>query len=368
MLKKTLRILGTRGIPAQHGGFETFGEKLALHLAGRGWAVTVYCQDRGEGPVVEEAWNGVRLVRVPVRNEGPLGTIVFDWKSTLHAAREPGLVLTLGYNTAVFCLAYRLKGIRNLINMDGIEWRRKKWGLVSRAWFYVNERLGCWLGNHLIADNPGIADHLASRTRRDRISMIPYGAELLENADPSVLDAHGLQPGGYALVVARAEPENSLLEVVTAFSAVRRGVRLVVLGRYEPERNAYHAKVMQAGSNEVMFLGPVYERRKIAALRFFAWLYIHGHTVGGTNPALVEAMGAGLPVLAHGNRFNRWVAGSGARYFLSEGECGVELDTLIDDPGQLATMRDASRRQFLANFTWPQVLTAYELLLERWQS
>ena len=125
---------------------------------------------------------------------------------------------------------------------------------------------------------------------------------------------------------------------------------------------------MKAGSDEVSFLGPVYGQREIAALRCFARLYIHGHSAGGTNPALVEAMGAGLPVLAHGNRFNRWVAGSGARYFLSGGECMRELEALLDDPAQLAAMRDASRRRFLENFTWPQVLAAYERLLERWQS
>ena len=107
MIERHLRILGTRGVPAAHGGFETFAEHLAPFLVERGWQVTVYCQEDGVGPVFEDTWRGVRRVRMPVATGGAAGTIVFDWKSTVHAAREPGLVLTLGYNTAVFCALYR---------------------------------------------------------------------------------------------------------------------------------------------------------------------------------------------------------------------------------------------------------------------
>ncbi|MGQ0501814.1 MAG: DUF1972 domain-containing protein [Panacagrimonas sp.] len=116
-----LRILGIRGLPASHGGFETFAEKLAIFLRDRGWDVTVYCQETGSGPVVEDRWEGIRRVRMPIAGKGSATTVLFDWKSTLHAAREPGLALTLGYNTAIFCSVLRLCGVTNLINMDGIE-------------------------------------------------------------------------------------------------------------------------------------------------------------------------------------------------------------------------------------------------------
>jgi hypothetical protein len=174
-------------VPAAHGGFETFAEHLALYLVQRGWQVTVYCQQDGAGAVHEDTWEGVRRVHILVTQSGAKGTIVFDWKSTLHAASESGLVLTLGYNTAVFCLAYRLKGITNLINMDGIEWRRQKWSTLERAWLYLNECAGCWLGNHLIADHPEIKAHLATRVAESKITMIPYGADRIDNADSGVL-------------------------------------------------------------------------------------------------------------------------------------------------------------------------------------
>src|SRR3569833_3139161 len=146
-----IRILGTRGVPAAHGGFESFAEHLAPYLVERVWQVSVYCHEDGEGPVFEDEWRGVRRVRMPVATTGATGTIVFDWQSTVHAAGEKGLVLTLGYNTAVFCALYRLKGLTNVINMDGVEWRRQKWGAVARTWFWLNDWAGCWLGNHLVA-------------------------------------------------------------------------------------------------------------------------------------------------------------------------------------------------------------------------
>lgn len=363
--RRRLAILGTRGIPARHGGFETFAERLALHLVRRDWEVTVYCQDERRGPALEGRWQDVRLVRIAEPRRGALGTMIFDFKSILRAARDNTLMLTLGYNTAAFCGWYRLRGRVNLMNMDGLEWQRAKWSRPARAWLYLNERLGCRLAQHLIADHPAIALHLATRSAADKITMIPYGADRIVDAPTSPLTDAGLRPGAYALVVARPEPENSLLEIVEAFSARRRGLRLVVLGHYEPGRNPYHARVLRAASDEVAFPGAIYDPTLVRALRHHARLYIHGHTVGGTNPALVEALGSGAPVLAHDNVFNRWVAGPGSRYFVDSRQCAEQLDQLLDDDEELARMRQASYDRHAAEFTWDRVLGAYEALLTR---
>ena len=220
--RRSLLILGTRGIPAEHGGFETFAEHLALYLVANGWQVTVYCQvDDGEG-VSESVWNGVRLVHVPVRQQGAIGTIIFDFKSVWHAAKAKDLILTLGYNTAIFSLLHRLHGQANVMNMDGIEWRRDKWSFPEKAWLYLNEWFGARLANHLVADHPAIQSHLQRHTRNSKITMIPYGADKVTDADQSLLDQYGLAPGGYFIVVARPEPENSLYEIVASFSCKRR--------------------------------------------------------------------------------------------------------------------------------------------------
>ncbi|MEN3372388.1 DUF1972 domain-containing protein [Dechloromonas sp. ZS-1] len=362
---KTLRILGIRGIPAAHGGFETFAEYLALFLVERGWRVVVYCQEDGSGPLFEDIWQGVERVHIPVAQTGPKGTIVFDWRAIVHASRFDNLCLTLGYNTACFSSLLRFKGIPNLINMDGIEWGRAKWGKVAKLWFWLNDWIGCWLGDHLIADHPQIKRHLQTRVRAEKVTMIPYGADSVVHADLTPVLALGLEPGQFITVVARPEPENSLLEIVRGFSAKIRGVQLVVLGDYSTS-NPYHCTVKNAASAEVRFVGAIYDKKVVRALRFFSAAYVHGHQVGGTNPSLVEALGAGNAVIAHDNHFNRWVAGNGAMYF--EGATGFSdcLDVLLTHPKKLELLRAKSKERFLEIFTWPQVLSEYELLLTKY--
>jgi glycosyltransferase involved in cell wall biosynthesis len=365
MTTKTLRILGTRGVPAAHGGFEAFAEHLALYLVERGWRVIVYCQEDGTGPVFEDTWRGVERVRMPVDAPGPKGTILFDWQATRHAAKHRDLCLTLGYNTAVFCSLLRLKGVPNLINMDGIEWSRAKWGGVAKTWFWMNDWAGCWLGNHLVADHPEIKQHLSSRVNPDKVTTIAYGADPLHDMPTAPVHGLGLQPGRYLTLVARPEPENSILEVVQGFSRAPRGVTLTVLGNYSQD-NAYHRAVKASASAEVKFVGAIYDKPTVQSLRFHSMAYVHGHQVGGTNPSLVEALGAGNAVIAHDNRFNRWVAGPQAGYFSGADGFAATLDTVLKDPVRLAAMQQASRSRFDECFTWNHILAQYEQLLLQW--
>ena len=362
----TLRILGTRGVPAAHGGFETFAEYLSLYLVAKGWRVVVYCQDDGSGPVFEDTWQGVERVHIPVALGGAKGTILFDWKATLHAARHGDLCLTLGYNTAVFCGLLRLKGIPNLINMDGIEWSRAKWGALAKAWFWLNDWAGCWLGKHLVADHPQIKVHLQSRVSGNKITTIPYGADAVSVATVKPIESMGmgLEAGRFWTVIARAEPENSLLEIVQGFSAKPRGMQLVVLGNYQ-DGNAYHRAVKAAASSEVRFVGAIYDKTVVQSLRVHSAGYVHGHQVGGTNPSLVEALGAGNAVLAHDNRFNRWVAGDGAMYFQGAESFSACMDEMVDNPNKLENLRLQGLLRFEEEFTWPHVLAQYEALLTR---
>ena len=173
-------VLGTRGVPGAHGGFESFAEKLSLLLVERGWRVTVYCQHDVAAVTQRfsaDTWRGVERINVQVDQAGALGTISFDWHSIRHAATQDGVCLVLGYNTAALLALLRARGRKILINMDGIEWQRPKWSRPVRLWFYVNEWLGAWLGQRLVADHPAIADHLATRRPRGAIAMIPYGGD-----------------------------------------------------------------------------------------------------------------------------------------------------------------------------------------------
>ncbi|NLJ61919.1 MAG: glycosyltransferase family 1 protein [Alcaligenaceae bacterium] len=366
-MHKRLLILGTRGVPAQHGGFETFAEELSTYLVQKGWRVTVYCQEEWNRTVpYETMWGRVRRVHIPVKQSGALGTMVFDLKAVLHARRQPTMALTLGYNTALFNLLQRVRGRANLFNMDGVEYTRAKWGFFAKLWLRINERIACWTGTHLIADHPLIKEHLATRTRERRITMIPYGADAITDASTAPVRALGLEPGKYSTVIARPEPENSLLEIVQGFSQQPRGHTLVVLGDFL-DHNPYHQRVLASASPEVKFVGAIYDKATVRALRYHSYLYVHGHQVGGTNPSLVEALGAGNPVLAHDNGFNRWVTGdSAAVFFQDAASCAQRFADLLANPDQALAMKKAARLRHAEQFTWEQVLADYEKLLTRY--
>jgi len=358
-----LHVLGTRGLPNRHGGFEAFAERLAPWLAARGWDVTVYCQEERGGPAREEMWRGVRLAHVPVAHPGARGSIAFDWRSARQAIAAGGPLLTLGCNTAAFFVLHRRARRPHVVNVDGLEWQRRKWPRPVRAWFYVNAWLAGWLATALVADHPEIARLWRTRHPRASIATIPYGADCVEDADPALLEPFGVRPGAFGLIVARSEPENSILEMVRAWSAAPRGMPLLVLGEYDDGHNAYQRRVREAAGPLVRFPGAVYDPSTVAALRLHARLYLHGHTVGGTNPSLVEALGAGSPTLAHDNPFNRWVAGEAARYFSDERQCADALGTLLGGDPTLARMRRAARVRHAEAFTWERILPRYEQLL-----
>ncbi|MGI9821980.1 DUF1972 domain-containing protein [Agromyces sp. Marseille-Q5079] len=357
-----VRILGTHGIPAAYGGFETAAENVALHLRDHGWRPIVYCQAEGTGPIVEDVWNGIERVTIPVARDGWLGTSLFDLRSIRHATRFRDTCLTFGYNTAVFNIWQRAKGIPNVINMDGIEWSRARWGKARQAILYANERIACWVGDRLIADHPEIEVYLARKAKRSKLTTITYGAYTVADAPTEPVLARGLVPGGYATLICRPIPENSILELVEAFSARPRDCRLVIVGEYRDE-DPYQRAVMAAASEQVVFVGAIYDPAELAALRFHGIAYLHGHTVGGTNPSLVEAMAAGNPVIAHDNPYNRWVAGDGARYFDSAASAAAQLDLVLASEPLRAQMSAAVRARHADEFTWDHVAGQYEALL-----
>ena len=356
-----VQILGTRGIPSQHGGFETFAQDLAFHLVDKGHKVTVYCQIDEQDRPREDCWHGVRRIMIPASDDAP-GTMWFDWKSVLHAVREEGVALTLGYNTAIFSAVYRAAGHPHIMNMDGIEWKRRKWSAPAKLWLRMNEWFGARLADHLVADHPRIADHLSRHTNHNKITVIPYGSRERPVRDDSVLDQYGLIPCGYYLVIARPEPENSLLEIVSAYSAKKRTAPLIVLGKYVASE-PYHAKVLASASDNVLFPGAIYDRPVVAALRHHARAYIHGHQVGGTNPSLVESLALGNAVIAHDNVFTRWVNGNAAMYFRDETSLQAVFDSIDGSPDMLKPMREMSISRFKDDFRQDSILTKYEMLL-----
>ena len=220
------------------------------------------------------------------------------------------------------------------------------------------------VGTVLVADHPEIERHLASRVHSDKICMIPYGARRIPDKRVDPLLQFNLSPDEYIVLIARPEPENSILEIVQAFSRSSRNIKLIMLGNFNSS-NKYHSSVVSAASEEVVFLGAIYDKEVLDSLRANALFYIHGHTVGGTNPSLVEALGAGQATIAHDNKFNRWVAGDSALYFSSVDDCARIFDYFLSQTDRVHTMRSKALERFAELFTWDIVLGQYEKLLSK---
>jgi glycosyltransferase involved in cell wall biosynthesis len=366
--RRTINILGVRGYPAAHGGFETFAARLGPYLCNRGWTVNIYCQiePTEDGHLVanyEDVWNGIHRIHLGSRRKSSAGSIIFDALSVLDVVKRSGIDLVLGYNTAVFTLLQRIYGRTVVMNMDGIEWKRAKWSRPVKVWFYANEFIGSLACSIPIADHPEIALHLR-RHGCKRAVVIPYGADAILQAPDQAVSLIGAKPKRYVISIARIEPENSILEIVRSFSRKPRGISLVVLGQLQ-DNNPYHHAVRAAASNEVIFPGAIYDQEKLASLRFHALAYVHGHQVGGTNPSLVEALGAGNAIIARDNKFNRWVAGDKQIYFGSEDSLDQIFETALADPDWLVQAGEASRARHAAEFTWERVLGQYEALFEK---
>lgn len=367
-------ILGTRGVPNRYGGFERLAEVLAPYLARAGHTVTVVCEaPGGEHRVRFDDWRGVRRVHLPVTaNSGPRGTLGYDWRA-FAMPRRGSVALVFGYGTALFQMRLHAAGVRHAVNMDGIEWKRAKWGAAARLWLRINERAAGLLATELIADHPAIQQDLLDRLGR-RSTMIAYGAGTYVEGNATaddrsggrdassthrLLDTYG--ENAFHLVIARPEPENQVDLVLAAYRASRREVPLLVFGNFAG--NAYGRQLMTAYP-EATFLGPLYEPVVLDTLRRRSRLYIHGHSVGGTNPSLIEAMAAGALVCAHDNVFNRWVLGEGGLFFKEQADATRHMD----NPRSLAeraTMLAAAQAACDERFRWADILEAYRAVVDR---
>jgi glycosyltransferase involved in cell wall biosynthesis len=362
--RASLAFLGSRGIPARYGGFETFVQEVSVRLVDRGYDVTVFCEaERGAKPA--SSFHGVRLEHVRAWAPGPLRTLQFDASCLLASLRRFDVVYMLGYGASAFCALPRAFGQQVWINMDGLEWRRSKWSAPARAWLWTMERLAFASATRLVYDNARLRDEV--ETRRDRrsvSSVIEYGADVyVRDDDVAPVLRRGLVPGDYDIVVCRPEPENHLLEIVRAHRAARTARPLAVVGNVDID-TAYARDVRDAAGPGVVFLGGVYDPLELRPLRRHAHACLHGHSVGGTNPSLLEAMGCGNLVLAHENPFNRETLDDAALFWSNEAELVAALRTAGDlPPARLAELRASGIERVRTRYSWERITDEYERLL-----
>ncbi len=358
-----LAILGTRGVPANYGGFETFAEELGARLAERGHDVTVYGRRGFIDPGLREH-RGMRLTVLPSMRSKHLETVSNTFLASLHAARRGfDAVLMCNAANAPFVRVLQLAGIPVALNVDGLERKRRKWGVAGRSYYRLCERLAARYPDALVTDAEVIRRYYR-RAYRAPSHMIAYGGDLAPPGGTDVLRDLGLEAGRYLLYVSRFEPENNPDRVAAAYSRVNGDRKLAMVGG-APYARRLTERVRSLADPRVLLPGPIYGEG-YRQLLFNCRVYIHATEVGGTHPALVEAMGARRPVLYYDTPENREVAGEAGRGFRFEGDRALEhvLAKILEDDDALGEMAEGSHRRARAAYRWNDVADAYERLLE----
>ncbi|MDE0905498.1 MAG: DUF1972 domain-containing protein [Planctomycetota bacterium] len=366
-----IAIVGTRGIPARYGGFETFAAQVSpLLVAEHGLEVTVIgdasCESSDEmvGPVRS----------ICSRYAKSASPIRYYRDSLAKAAEFADLTLVCGTPGGALAWSTRHKMLV-AVNPDGLESRRPKWSRVVRAMFYVSERLSTWVGHATVCDSVAIESYYKKKHKARSTFVAEYGA--LENPFMNqrrgdlkqVLSGDGLEHRGYHLVVARIEPENLIREIVEGYRLVASRLRWPLLIVGDCTASPYGRELMSGAPASVSFLGSVYDAERLHALRAGACSYVHGHTVGGTNPSLLEAMASASMCICHENEFNRATTDGDGLFFENAEDLGAHLVASEQPSNAQERMRAAVMTRWQNNYTWELIAGKYAAifgtLLER---
>jgi glycosyltransferase involved in cell wall biosynthesis len=353
-----IAIMGTRGIPANYGGFETFAEELSWRLAERGHDVTVYGRSHH---VRHEAtrYRGVRLVVLPTIRHKYFDTIAHTALSAVHSLREHyDVVLVCNGANAPFAWLPRLVGAKVTINVDGIERQRKKWGAIGRAYYRGCERLSTIVPDVMISDADVIQEYYRTTYGKDSV-MIPYGTPVGRHPMPDVVRSLGLEPERYVLYVSRLEPENNAHKVIEAFEGVDANLELAIVGG-APYASDYIARLKSTRDPRIKFLGFVYGDG-YRALQQSAFAYVQATEVGGTHPALIEAMGYGNCVLAYGTPENTEVLGGAGFVYDSVEQLRAQLQQLARNPEMRIPAQESAMHR-AGRYSWETITDRYEAL------
>ncbi len=360
--KPSVAILGTRGIPTEYGGFETFGKKLAQYLISKRYQVSAYGIHRYQ-PKIQAEMPGLKQIWLPSPKHRGLEKTFAAWTSVVHASlSDTDVILMLGVSPALLSFLPKLIGKRIIINLDGVEWKRRKWGTLAKSYLYLCEQHAKKIAHATIVDSQAL---LPYHVKHNGISphFIPYGTDIIHRGkrDSTLLNSIGLQPNKYILQVCRLEPENNPDWVIREYLKTNLDIPLVIAGD-SPYPSPYVRQLKEA-CERVRFIGRTSgELHK--SLLTNSTLYIHGHEIGGTNPSLLEAMGAGSSIIALDVAFNREVLAQCGKLACKEpGDLAQTLETYWKNTQWQQEQSTLTRIRAQKHYNWTPVFEAYENLI-----
>jgi glycosyltransferase involved in cell wall biosynthesis len=349
-----------------YSGFETAITEIGRRLVARGHDVTVYCRT-GYGNASEPTFEGIKKKYLPRIRLKVADTLSHSFLAFLHQLIHPAdVIVVVNSANGPLCVLPRLRGIPFAINVDGLEWERAKWPWIGRKYFYFAGWVCTKLAPAIIADSRGIQDYYRNKWGCDSF-YASYGAHIERSSHPEILDAYGLKPNEYFLVVARLEPENSTKLLVDAFAGVRTSKQLVIVG--DTNYRSKYVQSLKAGCSDerVRFLGGIYDPPEhLTEIMCNCFAYVHGHTVGGTNPVLLKALGCGACVLYADVSFNAEVVkDAGIPFALDVAKARAVFQSVEDRPEVVARFRTMGRSRIDDEYNWEEVTDRYEELCLR---
>lgn len=354
-------IIGTRGIPNQYGGYEQFVEFAAPELVKRGHEVYVY--NSSLHPYQEKTWKGVHIIsqKDPENRLGTAGQFVYDLNCILDARkRDFDIILQLGYTSSSIWSFLFPKRSLVMTNMDGLEWKRSKYNRAVQAFLRRAEKWAVLYSDYLIADSKGIQQYLEEKYQKPS-AFIAYGASLITRPEEALLKEWGLEKFGYNLLIARMEPENNVETIIKGHLAAMDPKPLVLIGNFKNPFGSFLFK--KYSGDRIQFRGPVYDMQALNSLRFYSYLYFHGHSVGGTNPSLLEAMASHALIVAHDNIFNRSVLEKDAFYFATEEDIMAILNEK-PERGHHQQMVEHNAEKIRTQYSWAHIIDLLENYLK----
>lgn len=354
-----IAIIGTRGIPNHYGGFEQCAEYLALGLVKRGHEVLVY--NSHNHPYQKSEWNGVDLRHCydPEHKLGTAGQFIYDLNCILDVRkRNCDVILQLGYTSGSVWGWLLPKDVVVTTNMDGLEWKRTKYSNKVRKFLQWAESLGVKYSDHLISDSIGIQDYLKQKYNADS-TFIAYGATLFEQPLERILKSYDVSPYKYDMLIARLEPENSIEIILDGVVKRELNRPFLVIGKHETAYGNY-LKEKYSRYVQIRFIGGIYNIDTLNSLRYYSSIYFHGHTVGGTNPSLLEAMASNSLICANDNPFNRYILGADALYFNDANGVADHLKNVKYAEDKYQTMIQANRDKITNIYDWELIVDQYE--------
>jgi len=355
---KKISIIGTVGIPATYGGFETLVEYLTKYLSNN-YDITVFCSGRNYSKRLT-SYNGAKLIYINLYANG-LQSIFYDVISLIKSLKFADTILTLGVSGCISLPIIRLFSKKRIIvNIDGLEWKRDKWSPLVKKLLKLSEKLAVNYADVVISDNKVIQNYVKEFYGKQSV-FIPYGADHVKKIvlTDDIRHKYSFLQSRYAFKVCRIEPENNIHLILDVFSEYKK-LNIVIIGNWLNSEYGRNLKTIYCNFKNIFLLDPIYDQSILNQLRSNCYIYIHGHSAGGTNPSLVEAMYLGLPIIAYGVSYNKETTKDKALYFNNKKDLLYIIENLNDN--QLNIIANDMYKIAQENYTWDKIAKTYSQL------